>query len=58
MGDAVICTTVKENDLRVTISAHMKVSEQCGISASKCNSIRGLSWRNITYTEKAKYTSV
>ena len=35
MGDAVICTTVKENDLRVTISAHMKVSDQCGISASK-----------------------
>ena len=31
MGDTVIGTTVKEKDLGVTISADMKVSEQCGI---------------------------
>ena len=31
MGDTVLGTTVKENDLGVTISADMKVSEQCGI---------------------------
>ena len=29
MGDTVFGTTVKENDLAVTISADMKVSEQC-----------------------------
>ena len=28
-------TTVKENDIAVTISADMKVSEQCGIAALK-----------------------
>ena len=28
MGDAVLCTTVKENDLGITISADVKVSEQ------------------------------
>ena len=32
MGDTVLGTTVKENDLGVTISAEMKVSEQCGIA--------------------------
>ena len=30
----------------------MKVSEQCGIAASKGNSIIGLNRRNITYKEK------
>ena len=33
MGDTVLGTTVKEKDLGVTISADMKVSEQCGITA-------------------------
>ena len=37
MGDTVLGTTVKEKDLGVTISADMKVSEQCGIAASKSN---------------------
>ena len=32
MGDTVLCITVKK-DLGVTISADMKVSEQCGIAA-------------------------
>ena len=46
------CSTVKEKDFGVTISIGMKVSEQCGIAASKCNQIRGLIRRNITYKEK------
>ena len=33
MGDTVLGITVKENDLGVTISADVKVSEQCGIAA-------------------------
>ena len=49
MGDTVLGTTVKEKDLGVTISADMKVSEQCGIAASKGNQILGLNRRNITY---------
>ena len=64
MGDTVIGTTVKENDLGVPISADMKVSEQCGIPASKGNQIVGLVRKNITYMEnrliiplyKAMYT--
>ena len=52
MGDTVLGTTVKEKDLGVTISADMKVSEQCGIAASKVNQILGLIRRNITYKGK------
>ena len=52
MGDTVLGTTVKETDLGVTISADMKVSEQCGIAASKGNQIIGLIRRNITYKDK------
>ena len=52
MGDTVLGTTVKEKDLGVTISADMKVSEQCGIAASKGNNILGLIRRNITYKAK------
>ena len=60
MGDTVLGTTVKEKDLGVTISANMKVSEQCGIAASKGtgNQILGLIRRNITYKEKTSYTCV
>ena len=39
-------------DLGVTFSADMKVSEQCGIAASKGNQILGLIRRTIMYTEK------
>ena len=53
IGDIVLGTTVKEKDLRVTISADIKVSEQCGIAASKGNKILGLIRRNITYKEKS-----
>ena len=52
MGDTVLGTTVKGNNLGVTISADMKVSEQCGIAASKGNQILGLIRRNIAYKEK------
>ena len=52
MGDTVLGTNVKEKDLGVTISADMKVSEQCGIAASKGNQILGLIRRNITYKGK------
>ena len=58
MGDTVLGTTVKEKDLGITISADMKVSEQCGIAASNGNHILGFIRRNITYKEKTNYTSV
>ena len=52
MGGTILCKTVKENDLRVTINANMKVSEQCRIAVSKGNQILGMIRRNITYKEK------
>ena len=55
--DTVLGTTVKEKDLGVTISADMKVSEQCGIAASKGNKILGWIRRNITYEEHNKEKS-
>ena len=48
MGDAVLGRTTQENALGVTFSADMKVSEQCGIAASKGNQILGLIRRTIT----------
>ena len=53
MGVSVLGTTVKEKDLGVTISADMKVSEQCGIAVSKGNQILGLIRRNVTYKEES-----
>ena len=52
MGGTFLGTTVEKNDLRVTISGDMKVSEQCSIVASKSNQMLGLFRRNITYKEK------
>ena len=52
MGDTALGTTVEEMDLGITISADMKVLEQCGIAASRGNKILGLIRRNITYKEK------
>ena len=52
MGDIVLGTAVKEKDLGITISADMKVSEQCGIASSRGNKILGLLRRNITCKEK------
>ena len=51
MGGTVLNTTVKEKDLGLTISADMKVSEQCGIAAAKGNQILGLIRRNIVYNK-------
>ena len=53
MGDTVLHTTVKEKDLEITIGADMKVSEQCGIAASKGNHILELIRRNIIYKKKS-----
>ena len=52
MGDAVLGRTTHEKDLGVTFSADMKVSEQCGIVASKGSKILGLIRRTIMYKEK------
>ena len=49
MGGAILGRTTQE---KVTFSADMKVSEQCGIAASKRNQIVGLIRRTITYKEK------
>ena len=52
MGYTVLGRTTHEKDLGVTFSADMKVSEKCGVSASKGNKIIGLIRRNIVYQEK------
>ena len=52
MEDAVLGRTTQEKALGVTFSADMKVSEQCGIAASKGNQILGLIMITITYKEK------
>ena len=52
MGGTILCQTVKEMYLGVTINANIKVSEQCRIAASKGNQILGMIRRNITYKEK------
>ena len=39
--NAVINTTAKEKDIGVTIQADLKVSEQCGVAASKRKSTTG-----------------
>ena len=55
MGDAVLGRTTQEKVLGVTFSVDMKVSEQCGISASIGSQILWLIReirRNITYKEK------
>ena len=53
MGGTVLGTTVNEKDIRITISADMKVSEQCGIAASEGNILLWLIRRNITYKGKS-----
>ena len=42
----------QEKDLGVTLSADIKVSEQCGIAASKINQVLWLIRRTMTYNEK------
>ena len=58
MGDAVLGRTTHEKDLGGPFSAEMKVSEQCGIGASKGNQILGLVKRTITYMEKQQILSL
>ena len=48
MGDAVLGRTTQQKNLGVTFSRDMKVSEQCGIAASKGNKMLRL----IMYKEK------
>ena len=43
----------ERKDLGVTMSANMKVSEQCRIAASKGNQVLGMIRRNITYKDKS-----
>ena len=59
MGDAVLGRTTQEKDLGVTFSADMKVSEQCGIAASKGNQILRLIRRtaNCTLVQSNNYTT-
>ena len=52
IGGAVLGITTQQQDLGVTFSADMNVSEQCGIAASKGNQILGLIRRNVMYKEK------
>ena len=52
MGCTILCKTVNDNDLGVTITANMKVSEQCRIAASQGNQIIEMIRINITYKEK------
>ena len=52
MGGTILNTTLKEKNLRLTIRADRKVSEQCGNAAAKRNQILGLIKRNIVYKEK------
>ena len=58
MGGSVLNITLKEKDLVLTISADMKVSEQCGISVAHGNQILGLIRRNIVFKEKTNNTAV
>ena len=52
MGDVALGRTTQQKELGATFSADMKVSEQCGIAASKGNQILGLIRRTILYKEK------
>ena len=54
MGDAMLGRTTQEKGVGVTFSADMKVSEQCGIVASKGNQILGLIRITIMYKEKQR----
>ena len=53
MGGTILSVTVREKDVGVTMNANMKVSEQCGIAASKGNQVLGMIRRNITYKDKS-----
>ena len=48
MGGTILSKTVNEKDLRVSMNANMKVSEQCRIAACKGNQVLGIIRINIT----------
>ena len=52
MGDTVLGRATQENDLGITFSADMKISEQYRIAALKGNQVLGLIRRTITFKEK------
>ena len=52
MGGTILCKTLKEKYLGVTINANMECSEQCRIAASQGNHILEMIRSNITYKEK------
>ena len=52
MGDTVLGRTTQQKDLGLKFSADINVTEQCGIAASKGNTILGLIRRNIMYKDK------
>ena len=52
IGDAILGRTTQEKDFGVTFNADMKVSEQCGIAASKGNQILRLNRKTIIYKDK------
>ena len=52
MDNTVLLKTSKVKDIRVTISADWKVSEQCGIATRKGNQLLGMIKINITHREK------
>ena len=52
IGGTILCKTVKEKYLGVTMNANRKVSEQCIIAVSKGDQVLGMIRRNITYKEK------
>ena len=53
MGGTILCKTVNEKDLGVTMNVNMNVPEQCRIAASKGNQVLWMIRRNITYKEKS-----
>ena len=65
MGGTVLNTTVKEKDLGLTISADLKVSDQCGIEfkwkgfhVPQCEQVVGRSSRANNQSTSAAWTSM
>ena len=53
MGGTILCKTVEEKYLGVTMNAKIKVSEQCRIAASQGNQVLVKIRRNLTYRDKS-----
>ena len=52
-GGTILCKTLKEKDLGITMNVNMKVSEQCRCAASKSNQIIEMIRRTKTYTDNS-----